>query len=282
MRNIIIFLFVLCLLTRTLAGVEVGPRVRLASWNLHNLFDEVDDPYKDKTYSHDKVEKKLDQLAGVLNALEADIIAVQEVENRALLSRLASRIPGVRYSILVTGNDDFRGIQVGLLSKQPVGGYRTHRDQALADHGRFSRDCLEVHIQGTLPMVVLVNHFKSKLRGNEKSDRLRHNQAQGVVDIMTELERWRPGLPIAVMGDLNDGPRTWCLQPLSKLFDPFAMQPLQQRFTYRFKSKLTILDHILLNRALSYHYLPHGAGVWHRKEAEKASDHYPIYVDLVP
>lgn len=278
--------FILCwlLICRAswLFGLAVGPRVRLGSWNLHNFFDEVDDPYKDQVFPHDQVEKKIGQLAGVINNFDPDFLCVQEVENKPLLERLAQRIPGVRYVVLVVGNDDFRGIQVGFLSKQPVLGYRTHRDMVLRNHGRFSRDCLEVHVGGTYPMVILANHFKSKLRGNEKSDALRTAQAEGVIDIVKELERWKPELPIAVAGDLNDATESPCLAPLSYLWDPFARLSKENRFTSRYRSKPIVLDHIRLNRNLAPHCLPHSATVYHKRDAEKASDHFPIYVDLAP
>jgi endonuclease/exonuclease/phosphatase family metal-dependent hydrolase len=57
---------------------------------------------------------------------------------------------------------------------------------------------------------------------------------------------------------------------------------MEERFTSRFKKKMIILDHILLNRNLTPHLLPRGAAVCHSREAEKASDHFPIYIDLTP
>ena len=257
-----------------------APRVRLLTWNVHNLFDERDDPYRDTVLTPDQVERKLNQLGAILNGLEADVIALQEVENRALLERLAARIPGIRHTILVVGNDEVRGIQVGLLSRQSVVGYRTHRDDLLENGGRFSRDCLEVHLGGTLPMVVLVNHFKSKVGGPKRSDAPRHAQARGVRDIVRSLERWRAGLKIAVMGDLNDELTAPTLEPLSDLIDPLSRFPRRDRFTSKHGSKLIAIDHILVNRALAPHLC--GSGVWHRREVEKASDHYPVWVDVQP
>lgn len=270
-------------LTLTASSREYGPVVRLSSWNLHNLFDEVDDSYCDKVYTPVQVEQKLDRLAEVVASIDPDLLAVQEVENRALLQRLANRLSGYRTLLVVNGNDKVRGIQVGLMSKQPVTGYRTHRDRVLPGGHRFSRDCLEVHVGGTLPMVVLINHFKSKLqRGNTPSDDLRLAQAQGVSQIVTELENWRSDLKIAVAGDLNDSMRAAPLKPLTGLFDPFGPLPLEEAFTSLHKSKLIVLDHILLNRNLTHNLIPHSASVYHKKAVEKVSDHYPVTVELSP
>jgi predicted extracellular nuclease len=262
---------------------ELGPVVRLTTWNLHNLFDEIDDPYNDKVFSQKQVDQKLDRMAEIINLIQPDILGVQEIENRQLLDRLARRVPGMRQTVLVVGNDKARGIQVGLMSKQPISGYRTHRERVLPGGHHFSRDCLEVHIGGALPMTVLVNHFKSKLsRGRGSTDDLRTAQATGVMDIVQELERWRPDLKIAVTGDLNDGPKSPSLRPLRPLFDPFGPMGIDQRFTSIYKSKLIVIDHILLNQNLTHNLVPHGAQVLHRKLVEKVSDHYPVSIELSP
>lgn len=268
---------------RSAMAREGGPVVRLTTWNLHNLFDEIDDAYNDKVFTQKQVDQKLDRIAEMINLIQPDVLAVQEIENRQLLERLAKRVPGMRQTVLVIGNDKARGIQVGVMSKQPISGYRTHRERVLPGGHRFSRDCLEVHVGGSLPMTVLVNHFKSKLSmGRGPTEELRAAQAVGVMGIVQELEQWRPDLKIAVMGDLNDGPKSSALKPLRQLFDPFGPVALDERFTSIFKSKLIVIDHILLNQNLTHNLVPHSAQVLHRKQVEKVSDHYPVSIELSP
>ena len=100
-------------------------RWRLATWNLHNFFDSVDDRYGDIVPRQDQVDEKVADLVKALEKIGADVVAVQEVEKRALLDRLAQRA-GYRYANLVPGNDGVRGINVGLLSKVKVQGYASH------------------------------------------------------------------------------------------------------------------------------------------------------------
>ncbi len=249
-----------------------GGRVRICCWNLHNLFDSVDDSYADKVFSADEVESALSARAEVIRSWNADVVGVEEVENRALLERLAAHVGGVKYALLVEGNDKQRGIDVGLLTRLPVVGYKTHRDDVLTGGVRYSRDCLEVHLGGKLPFVVLVNHFKSKL-GN--SDEKRRAQAEGVAALVSRL-----GPYVAVIGDLNDGPGSWPLEPLAFLRDPFGGLTLEARATHVHRGKPGVLDHILLTPALYRYVVPGSAKVYRGKDVQAASDHGALRVDL--
>lgn len=261
------------LLLLTLLPAPGAPltRIRLACWNLHNLFDEVDHPNADQVYKPAEVEAMLEQRAALIRSWDVDVLGVEEVENRALLERLAARIPGVLHAILVEGNDTQRGIDVGLLSRVPVRGYRTHKH----DPARFSRDCLEVHLGGRLPFVVLVNHFKSKAFGGQKSDVKRRAQAEGVMRIVAGL-----GPRVAVIGDLNDGPGSWSLEPLAPLRDPFGPLSLERRSTHTHHGRPGVLDHILLTSTLARYLVPGSARVLRGRAVQAASDHGALRVDL--
>ena len=64
--------------------------LRLATWNVHDLFDERDrlaSPGElDALPSAEEVELKLERVAAVLEALDADAVLLQEVEDLPLLS----------------------------------------------------------------------------------------------------------------------------------------------------------------------------------------------------
>lgn len=264
-----------------------GPVVRLATWNVHNLFDAVDDPYADPVPTEAEVEAKIRALAAVLEAMEAHMVALQEVENAGILHRLAGAA-GYPYAVLEEGNDRQRGIDVAFLSRLPLKGYRTHKEERLPyvrgapRTYHFSRDCLEVHVEATVPLVVLVNHFKSQIPPGRRSDAKRRAQALGVLRIARRLEKEIPGVRLAVVGDLNDDLRSWALEPLLQagFRDPMEGRPLEERFTYRHSRQLEVLDHILVNRALEVSLLPGSARVIHLREAARASDHFPVVVDL--
>lgn len=281
-------MFLLLLVTQLAWAAPPRP-LRLASWNLHNYFDAIDDRYADQVPTAAEVERRTQQLALALRQIDADVIAVQEVEKRSLLEQLA-RASGYRYALLVEGNDQARGIDVGLLSRIPPTGYRSHKDDPLPyvegnrKDVRFSRDCLEVHFGPPHPMGVLVNHFKSKAGRGKSSDTKRRAQAQRVADLVKELRRRNPNQPLAVLGDLNDDLDSWALEPLTRppLVDPFRALPLQQRYTLKHRGKGVALDHILLTPDLAARVVPGSPKVGRLGLFHDCSDHWPLWLDLRP
>lgn len=261
--------------------------VRLASWNVYNLFDDVDDPYADKVLSTQEMKRKLQGLSACLGKIKADVIGLQEVEKHSLAQQLAQSA-GYRYAILVEGNDTQRGIDVCLLSKIPVKGYRSHKDDRLpyvegaSRDGRFSRDCLEVHLDTARPTAILVNHLKSKVGKGRSSDSKRRAQALRLVQIVQEMEKKNPALGIALLGDLNDGLESWTLEPLarSSLHDPFSHLAPDQRYTIKHRGRPYAIDHILLNARLRPHLVPGSAKVGRDPDFRKQSDHSPLWLDL--
>jgi hypothetical protein len=135
--------------------------VTIMTFNLQNLFDNVDDPDKDdKAYlpihakksaahisgcneleveswrdeclyldwSDANLEHKLTMLAETIRQVDdgrgPDIIVVQEVENAVVLNRLGGEfLPELNYqpAVLIEGTDN-RGIDVGFLSRLPIVG----------------------------------------------------------------------------------------------------------------------------------------------------------------
>ena len=136
-------------------------RVTVMSFNVQNLFDNIDDPGKDdKAYlpieakqdeshiaacneikvdswrdeclnldwSDAAIDRKLNALAATIRQVNggagADVIALQEVENASILDRLRTeKLADLGYqpAILVEGTD-LRGIDVAILSKLPLAG----------------------------------------------------------------------------------------------------------------------------------------------------------------
>ncbi len=139
------------------APSDVDPGITIMTFNVENLFDNVDDPGKDdKTYlplaakqsdqhiaecstievdrwrddclsldwSDDVVEYKLGVVAAAIRQIDGgpDVVALQEVENLAILERLVTEHLGdLGYGapILIEGQDT-RGIDVAFLSKLPL------------------------------------------------------------------------------------------------------------------------------------------------------------------
>ncbi|HEY7171318.1 MAG TPA: endonuclease/exonuclease/phosphatase family protein [Vicinamibacterales bacterium] len=159
--------------------------------------------------------------ARVLRDVNADVIATIEVDNRVAVQRFNSQsLPFVSaasypHVMVIDGNDE-RGIDVGLMSRFPIGTMRSHVDDGDNGSRIFSRDCAEyqVLLPGGDRLLLLVNHLKSKGFGTQQdSDARRLRQAQRVREIYDE--RRKSGLThIAVVGDFNDFPTSAALAPL--------------------------------------------------------------------
>jgi endonuclease/exonuclease/phosphatase family metal-dependent hydrolase len=250
--------------------------------------------------------------ARVLSDLKADVLGVVEVESRPVLADFNSKIlPAVEGKpfthVMVIDGNDARGIDVGLMTRD---GYHitsmiSHVDDPDSTPGEkvFSRDCPAYFIKtrSGQTLVVMVNHFKSKGSGGRAADAKRKRQATRVRAIYQDL--LDQGVKhIAIIGDLNDTPASDPISPLVENGGP------QDAFTHpQFKDggypgtygacgEGNKIDYLLLSPAL-FDKVQAG-GVWRKgmwpgvrakrwesyptikKEAEAASDHAAVWVDL--
>lgn len=187
-----------------------APGLKVATWNLENFFDAWDDPYREDEETEPSFvsEPRRQRIADALRLLDADVVCLQEVENRfALEEFVAAYLPDSGYqTVLIEGNDG-RGIDVALLSRLPVESVTSHRQRRFPDakgkEQRFQRDLLRVRIGGALNADLFVVHFKSQ-QGGDGADVVREAEAREAVSILrAELDRdpkWRA----LVAGDFND------------------------------------------------------------------------------
>jgi len=164
-------------------------------------------------------EEAIKSTARVLKDVGAQVQGIVEAESRVALKDFSSvLLPSVggqpfEHVMLIDGNDT-RGIDVGLMTRDgyEIAAIRSHVDDPNAKHPVFSRDCPEYTVVTPAGnrLVVLMNHFKSKIGGG---DAKRLKQATRVKEIYDEL-RGRGETNIAVLGDFNDHPQSPALQPL--------------------------------------------------------------------
>lgn len=183
--------------------------VTVASWNLENFFDGWDDPYRDdqETEPASVGPSRRRRIADALRQLDADVVCLQEVENRfALEEFVAAYLPEMGYeTVLIEGNDG-RGIDVALLSRLPVEWAASHRNREFRGPDgmtRFRRDLLRVRLGGPLHADIYVVHLKSQA-GGDQADLVRTAEAREAAAILrAELAR-DPAYRALVAGDFND------------------------------------------------------------------------------
>lgn len=290
----------------------------IATWNVENMFLKVpeDIPGKKPTmlnYTknsfHDitdffnttdsrtpiKPEKQLLAAAEALKSINADIVALQEVNNMEDLDTFQKKYMGkdaYPYSVLIEGNDG-RGIDVGVLSKYPIMKAYTHRDYSFTipqkkEKGFFSRDLLEAIIKITpqYEIKIFVTHAKSQ-RGGEASDRKREGEAQAANTIINKHLSLEPNIPTFLAADLNDKPGSPSIKilcgPDSPLRDPLEKEGKQNEPTHHNeKFGNTKLDYILVSPATMKQYQEKSSTIYHTKTVHDASDHDPIKATYVP
>jgi endonuclease/exonuclease/phosphatase family metal-dependent hydrolase len=274
-----------------------GPpfKLSIASFNVQNYFDADDDPTKsDELPKASEVTDKTKAIGAAIRAINADVIALQEVENLELLQRLVKdelASMGYEHIKLLEGNDP-RGIDVALLSRFKVLTVTSHASDRFpgttagdTDTYRFSRDCLEVVIepQQDRRLILLVNHLRATdWRDPDLSLRIRQAQARRVREIVDSTLEWEPTAYLAVVGDLNDTPDSLALgeilQGTPKLVDPFAGQSIDRSYTSSYKGNRSRIDYILLSPGLAREV--NRAETRHDSLYKRASDHYPPRVEL--
>lgn len=283
-----------------------APPFTLLSWNVHNLFDGVDDggEYQEFTsaggWSDRDFHNRLDLLAqGVFQAVPQGptVVALQELENSRVLETLRSRyLPEYPYGL--TTSSPGGTVRVGLLSK-----LRVNRVGELipGDPREAGRPILEVEVETRLgPVTLFVNHWKSRIPDPESTESARRAAASLIRSRLLALRT--PGV---VVGDFNTWPRpqplvslglgTQGILPIGRGTDDVLWEPRpgDAPGTYWYSGHWEALDHIFLTPEIA----PDGVCVqilarppwtgstgrprpWSPRDPLGLSDHLPVLLEV--
>jgi endonuclease/exonuclease/phosphatase family metal-dependent hydrolase len=278
--------------------------LRLATYNIRNLFDGIQNPGKEA--EKPKPTKELVALGQSMHDINADVLGFQEVESKEVLSQFRDKYladMGYREVVLIEGNDT-RGIDVALFSRYPVTNVKSHKDVRFPVAGEpqpvgFSRDLLQVRIQGpnNYAFTVFVAHLKSH-HGGAPADVRREAEARAAQQIIGAFQKANPRENFVVMGDFNDAPNAKPVQPLVNpqvsglgLTD-VIMKDLgngPEVYTYHPKQYRSRIDYLLLSPSMMNEYVPKSVSLykpfkqgdqWQKLYFYDASDHIPVTLDL--
>ena len=292
--------------------------VRVAFYNVENLFDTEDDPHRldeeflptsDKQWDNARYEDKVAKLARVIAAMNyPELLGLAEVENEAVLRQLIEHpdLAEAGYDLVHYDSPDVRGIDVALLYRTAF--FTPESSQAIPvafeDDNYQSRDILQV--SGTLgkdakhnTVHLLVNHWPSRRGGVAQSEPRRREAARLARKAVDELLQTDQLANVILMGDFNDEPSNASITDelrataSVKKKDPFQLYNTvadldeQGRGSYKFRGNWNMLDQIILSQGLvedarntdDYHYRPESAEIFTPEWLLQAEGKYQGYPD---
>lgn len=261
----------------------------VATFNVRNLFDDWDDPYSEDETSPTKPLEERERLGRTIHELDADILALQEVESRGCLEQFVDEFlpeSGYRYVVHYEGNDR-RGIDVALLSRFPVEQTISYRHAEFQDSQgraqRFRRDLLRVTIQPPRgpSLEAWCVHLKSNVEGRESAAAVRRAEVQKIRTLYDQALQANPHARILLLGDLNDSLESesvaWLLaseqHPLQTLLQGL---PAEQQVTYNRGVYRSMIDFILASPAMAVRWIPGSYRIYHGDPESIGSDHNPV------
>lgn len=259
----------------------------IAFYNLENLFDTINDPYKLDEFSpimelksnkSEVFKKKINNLAKVITDIGADnshtapaILGVSEIENRAVLETLVNHplLLEKDYGIVHFDSPDARGIDVALLYQKQIftpshtGNYELKIYDDESSKRVYTRDQLLVSgmLDGEL-IHIIVNHWPSRRGGEARSRPKRIAAAKLNKHIIDSLQSIDPYAKIFTMGDLNDDPINASVKNILKakrnknrvglkgIYNPFENYFKNGIGTTAYRDAWSLFDQILITKPL--------------------------------
>jgi len=255
----------------------------VASYNVENFFDLVNDnneynefiPNTNTQWNEKNFNIKLNNLLKVINDLDADIIALQEIENRELMQILMKKLPQYSYYSFIKYPQSPIGI--GILSKIKI---KDNKNLDVKFRTKLFRPILETtFVYENAEFKIFNNHWPSK--SSAESYRIKYAK-----NLQERLEKLPKDYDYILIGDFNsnynesqtfknnqrlDNTRgiTGINQILNTTLDDQFVTinnileiekrvhynlwldlPSNERFSYKFKSQNNTPDNILLAPAL--------------------------------
>lgn len=275
---------------RVPGAIRTEPKfaVTVATFNILNLFDDFDDPYRADEGTKPKPKDQMERAAKAIRELDADVIALQEVETREYLQRFVDAyLVDLGYQVVLNEGNDPRGIDVAVLSRLPVGQVTSHRHLTFPGSDgkpmRFKRDLLSVRIEpsGGDPFEVWVVHLQSNFEGREYAGPVRLGEARKVRSLLDQRLTADAAARILVVGDFND---TWDSEALKAVVGegPTALRcfadelPTDAKVTYNKEPYRSMIDFILCTPAMGERYMKGSYRILAGTEATIGSDHCPV------
>lgn len=303
-------------------GTRTTPRksdvVRIATYNVANLFDDKDDPTLQDRYEDMNTTKPKEELEGIVDAIraiDADVLVLEEIESVAVLGWFRDTyLSGMGYTEAISIDaGDPRGIEQGVLSRFPLaepmvwprmalqGKHPAGADAPEGEPITFHRSPFRVDVivpagaRGN-PRDYDFTIFAIHAKSGRNSGYWREAEAIGTTKLIHTAMSDDPGRNVVVLGDFNAVQTDASFQTFisSGLSDLFADRRPDDPATTTHESGRSI-DHVLVNAAMMPEVIRDSRFVFGTPARPKgvdyrtypapkgyASDHYPVVVDIRP
>jgi endonuclease/exonuclease/phosphatase family metal-dependent hydrolase len=271
------------LLFLLLPSCAIGAELKLATWNLEWLTTNERDLPAD---AHPKQPEDIDLLRRYAGELDADVIAIQEVDGAAIAARV---FPPDKYSIHLSRDHVVQ--RVGIVVRRDIS-FTANPDLTGLDlgPGRQLRSGVDITLRSQPPLRVLAVHLKTGCF----DDRLTTSKRRSCAELRAQMSplldwisaRRDEGVAFAILGDFNrhmDGrDQFWSAlrqaAPLTRVTEGHA-SPCWGGEAF--------IDHIVLGNAAREWLLPESLRVMTYREIgeiwkQRLSDHCPVSVRLRP
>ncbi len=275
---------------------EAGRPLRFMMYNVQNYFVPGDRRRAAYPISM-KSEESKEAVADCIAAVKPDVVGLVEIGGKAALQDLSGRLArrGMSYPYSKVLERDGEDRAVALLSAFPLAADDSRANYPLyGDHRRqMLRGILDVTVRpedGRLFRIVGV-HLKSRVADDvAAAASLRRREAETVALHLARLMRSKPGLPVVLYGDFNDGPSDAAVRSLgsgnSSSSPMERLHPKDSRgeawtIYYRPEHVYQTFDHIFVNEALKERMgTKKQSGVVDIPAVRKASDHRPVWTEI--
>ncbi len=245
-----------------LAHVAEAQKTRsIAFYNVENLFDTLDGPNDDAEFlpsaknewNNAKYQEKLSHIREVLLAMGKPLICgFSEVENAGVVRAIIAQQKDFKnYGVVHYESPDARGIDVAIIydsSQLKLLASNTIRFILPGETKATTRDILWAQFQNKKQVFyVMVNHWPSRRGGTDESDVKRVAAAKIACQFIDSVQKSN-GLPIVLLGDLNDYPDNTGPKLLDeRLYPMITTASGPTKGTHYYNNEWGILDHIYVS-----------------------------------
>ena len=161
-------------------------KLKIVSWNAETFFDAQTDgvEYADfkkssAGWGREAYIQRLDRLCEVIKALDADVVALEEIENAGIIYDISNRLAGNAwqknkvYDYACFAREKGSSIGCAVLSRHLISGVKVHSLKIKTENEKqpSMRPVMEVEVfAGGRTLTLFVNHWKSMSGGEEETE----------------------------------------------------------------------------------------------------------------